>query len=74
MTVWSSQVRRPPEGHIHSRACHVTASITFLDAEGAVHVWPIGAGCTDDEASVYAHFRRHVPAGTWLGVTLEAGS
>lgn len=72
MTVWSSQVRRPPEGHVHSRACDVVATITWLDAEGAAHVWPISAACVDDEASIYAHFRKWIPGGTWLGVVLEA--
>lgn len=71
MTVWSHQVRRPPEGHVHTAACDRIATVTWLTAEGSVHVWGIGAWCVDDEASIYAHFRRWVPKGTWLGVVIE---
>lgn len=73
MTTWvrASEIRLPPEGHVHSRACDRVAQVTFLGPDGEAHVWPVSAWCTDDEASVHRHFKRWVPSGTWVGVTFE---
>jgi hypothetical protein len=61
--------------HAHSKAeCDGVAIIRYRRVDGEEKEWPIGASTCplrpDTEDSIRAHFERHRPGCTWVGVRI----